>query len=84
MVPTSEAGADVREAMDIYNESPKALARNAPDDWYSAKESFNNFLNQPMSEYKDRNGLQFSLPKTSSVVGGIHQDSSPGISPGSF
>lgn len=55
MVPSADADDTVHEAADMYNASPKAQEGNEYDEWFGAKQAFNDFLNSP---YED------SLPKT--------------------
>lgn len=67
MVPTEDADEGVRQAMDMYNNEPDAQPDAEFDDWFTAKQSFNDFLNSPYDDYIDdtpkppaSKGLQFS------------------------
>lgn len=54
MVPTEDASPDVRESMDMYNSAPKAQDDVEFDEWFKAKESFNDFLNSPYDDYFEK------------------------------
>lgn len=62
MMPTEAASDDVLEAMDMYNHSDKAVNGVHPEDWYTARRAFTDFLNSPEEDYLEPRGLHHDRP----------------------